>query len=256
MIDLRVLQMTRDKKISLEALAYWTYQMSRSNWIREWAVTEANRLGVTPRVIERLRKELRDAGLLVTIRLGQETYTSTIACPFEEDHLTDSYNREVFHVQSKLYKERWLIEKELKMTPEDRGRGLEYGFENLGNPFQDPGFILRRPYIACLTKVMPRCKGVERLKAMGLWVLLAVGQPSYRNWQSPRHIALTLDLHRHTVTKLCSHLNILGLFYYEPKKNAVGISLFPTGNWERLHPTERLRKYRPWRWFAGGASEL
>jgi hypothetical protein len=100
---------------------------------------------------------------------------------------------------------------------------------------------------AC-SKVMKSTRGMERMKAIGLWLVLC-SKLQYHNWKNPSEIGRYAGITPPTARKLVNHLNMLGLVYYDHERQIIAVSRFPTGICETLHPMELHPTERPWRYF-------
>lgn len=99
---------------------------------------------------------------------------------------------------------------------------------------------------------LPALRGMERLKAMGLWLLLANAGIRH-NWKSPANIALrTKCVSPKKALKLMSHLQLLGLAYYDQPGQVIGISqiLDNQAGYGWLHPLDADVYHEPWRTFS------
>jgi hypothetical protein len=241
--DANILDLIREKKMGLDVFSYYLYRMCHNQLTSRWMTTEAEDLGVTPKTLKRFRSELRKHGLMTTVRLGTQTYTVS-----HQNILSEADQKRMAAAAFAAFKSSWAVSKRLGIDSDFRAvlEMLQLTASAVSMPKK---YVLRRPLLFSLCNLLPASKGIDRLKAVGLWVLLLHSEGHHFNWKSPEHIATRVKiLSPNTARKLCAQLLDMGLMFYCPKRKLIALSLFPRGRWEHLNPLnfKPLADKTPW----------
>lgn len=240
--DSSILGKVRSGDLGLDAFAYYLYRICENQHIRKWAKVEQQELGISTETLKRLRRSLRDNGLMTTVNLGTSTYCVHHTTPLEEGK-----RKSVFSLLTQALKKEWLASSGREAHPRALVSAALAAASNSGF---DRRYILRRPLLFALCQLDPDNRGTERLKAVGLWVLLLKMFPETHNWETPEKISrLTGVVSPNTSRKLCRTLQRLGLLYFDKDSREAAVSLFPLGRWEGMHPLNNERFNTTWPWY-------
>lgn len=231
-----------DRELSLEALAFYAFILAHAtnHTVRDSVCRE--KLALSRHQSLRLRGELREHSLSLVAQPWKCTNTCILKTPVPRS------------MHAALEEEYAALQRAwLKAIPSNRADPLSnYISRRIGEPgMMKLSYFQVTMYGGCAL-ALPELRGMERLKAMGLWLLLANADIRH-NWKSPCNVARELGcVSRRKAGVLLSHLQLLGLAYYHPEQSLIGVSqiLSKQAGYGHMHPLEIDAEHAPWCTFA------
>lgn len=230
------------RKLSLEGLAYYVYWIAGNQRLQQWSSDQQAELNLSAKQIARMRRELRACGLLTMIRAGTTTYSCIHHCPVPEAQRQDVANSYALAV-----KQIWGLTQKYRVTTNPDPMTPFYSI-HVGATSGHVMVVFTSSIRTAATALQPGENGMNRLKALGLWMLLC-NKPGWFNWSSGRAIAEELGFSQTTIAKHLKELIALKLVYYDQKQQVIGVSRFPENVHENLHPMSCELKNIPWKSF-------
>jgi hypothetical protein len=234
------------KVLSPEALAYYTYWIASNERMVQWSTVQEKELQLSSKQVLRLRQELRAAGLLTMTRAGKQTYSCIHRAPIHPDERT-----RVAQLYAENIKRQWGLQQRYRCQNPYIDSVTPFFSKHYGVASGKVMVVFKDSIHKGASDILLSSRGMDRLKALGLWMLLCSRQAWY-NWSTPANIAKELGFSRPYVLKHFKHLMDLKLVYYAEKEKIIGVSRFPEGVHEQLHPMSCEHSSIPWKYFQRG----